>query len=79
MANLDLKLFIYVIEVSTSSFPVKIKHSETIGDLKVAILQEKLNELGGVDADQLILYKVCLADNQVQDQIIHGALTKELH
>jgi hypothetical protein len=47
----------------SSSFPLKIKGSETVGDLKVAIQASKPGDLGGVDADRLHLYKVNVPDS----------------
>jgi len=58
----DLRLFVYVIGLSGSSFHVIIKGSETVGELKKAILKEVSNDLRGVDADRLVLYKVELPD-----------------
>jgi len=60
--KLKLKLFVYVIGLGGCSFPVIIKGSETVGELKKAILKKVSNELRGVDADQLVLYKVELPD-----------------
>jgi len=58
----DLTLFVYIIGLSGSSFPVEIKSSETVDNLKKAIFKKKLNRLRGVDADHLVLYKVELPD-----------------
>ena len=59
----ELKLFVYVIGIAGSSFPIDIEQSKTVGDLKKAIKDEKPNVLQGVDADQLTLFKVELPDD----------------
>ncbi|KAI9507458.1 hypothetical protein F5148DRAFT_1014958 [Russula earlei] len=45
-------------EGNREHFPNQDRNSETVGDLKKAIWQEKPNVLKDFDADQLILYKV---------------------
>lgn len=72
-----LDLFVYIIGLG-SSFPVTIERSETVGHLKQAILKEKPNDLKDVEADQLILYKVELPDDENLGQSAHHAPKEEL-
>ena len=53
------KLFCWVLRKSDSAFPVNIRKSETVGDLKAAIKKEKENALVGIDPDDLNIWKVC--------------------
>jgi hypothetical protein len=73
-----LNLFVYVIGPGSSSFPVTMERSETVGHLKKAILKEKPNDLKDVDADRLILYKVELPDDENLEQSAHDATKEEL-
>jgi hypothetical protein len=60
--NAPLKLFVYILGLDDCSFTVKIKRSETVDDLKKAILGEA-NDLGNVNsARRLVLYKVDVPD-----------------
>ncbi|KAI9451091.1 hypothetical protein F5148DRAFT_1240528, partial [Russula earlei] len=54
-----LKLFVYPIGLGIP-FPVKIEESETVGDLKKAILRENPNDFKDIDARRLVLYQVDL-------------------
>ena len=77
----DLNLFVYIIGLSTCSEPilVEIKSSETVGGLKKAIYEETLNDLRDVDhADQLVLYKVELPDDDTLQQLAPQALDEKL-
>jgi len=53
-----ITLFCWVLDVSSSAFPVDIEHSMTVGHLKDAILGKKSATFANVDADQLKLWKV---------------------
>ena len=75
---LHIKLFVYIIGLGTPSFSVTIERSETVDDLKEAILKENPNDLKGVDAYRLILYKVRLPDDENLEQSAHHALKEEL-
>jgi Crinkler effector protein N-terminal domain len=63
-----LKVFVYILGLKTSSFPVTVERSETVGHLKEAILKKKPNQLKDLDADQLILYQVELPDDENLEQ-----------
>ena len=53
------KLFCFILQKSESSFHVDIAASETVSDLRDAILAKNSNTLRNVDSHQLNLYKVC--------------------
>jgi hypothetical protein len=57
-----LKLFVYIIGTDVP-FPVSSDRSDTVGDLKDAILKKNPETLHGIDARQLTLYKVRLIDD----------------
>src|SRR6201996_8310561 len=59
-ANRDLELFVYVLGLEGSPFAIDIESSKTTDRLKNLILNERPNDLKGVDAARLTLYKVCL-------------------
>jgi len=63
----QLKLFVFIIGLSTS-FPVTIESSETVGDFKERILEKNSNYLKGVDAASLTLYQVELPDDDTLEQ-----------
>ncbi|KAK2459307.1 hypothetical protein APHAL10511_008662 [Amanita phalloides] len=73
-----LRLFVYVIGLRTSSFPVIIESSKTVGELKRAILKEKPIGLKGVHAGQLTLYKVELPDGENIERLEPLARKEEL-
>jgi hypothetical protein len=54
----ELKLFCWVLERSTSAFPVNMQEDETVGDLKDEIKRKNPNMFHGIDAAQLDLWKV---------------------
>ncbi|KAF8914827.1 hypothetical protein BGZ58_005653, partial [Dissophora ornata] len=49
-----------LVDGESTSFPVKIESSETIGTLKKAIKLEKPNDFSDVDADKLTLWRVSI-------------------
>ena len=53
-----LKLFCWILDVSDSSFSVSIDETQTVDDLKEAILKKKSATFANIDADQLTLWKV---------------------
>jgi hypothetical protein len=57
-----LKLFVYIVGTDVP-FPVSNDRSDTVGDLKDAILKENPETLHGIDACQLTLYKVRLIND----------------
>jgi len=57
----ELKLFVFIIGFNTLS-SVNIQSSETVYDLKKSIRIENLNDLKGVDAARLTLYRVDFSD-----------------
>jgi len=56
----------------------RVKSSETVGELKDAILKEKPDQLRDVDAYELVLYKVSLPDDKTLEQSAAQALDEEL-
>jgi hypothetical protein len=60
----ELKLFVYVIRLGSSSFPIRIQSSDTVDDLKKAIFEEKRNKLANLNAGELTLYRVELEDDE---------------
>jgi hypothetical protein len=76
--NAPLKLFVYILGLDDCSFNVKIKRSETVADLKKAILGEA-NDLGNVNsARQLVLYKVNIPDCDDLEQQVPQVPREEL-
>jgi hypothetical protein len=59
---IQLKLFVYVIGLGTTSFPIRINNSETVGDLREAVFEKIRPLVLGVEALQLTLYRVTLPD-----------------
>ena len=53
------KLFCFILQKSTNTFHIDIAASETVSDLKDAILAKNPNSLRNVESQQLNLYKVC--------------------
>ena len=78
LAQQPLKLFVYVIGLGSSSFSVTIEKSETVDDLKEAILRRNPNDLKDVDSARLILYKVQLTDGKNLKQLAPQAVKEEL-
>jgi hypothetical protein len=76
--NAPLKLFVYILGLDDGPFNVKIKRSETVDDLKVAIQNRKSYGLGGVDADRLHLYKVDIPDCNDLEQRVPEVPREEL-
>jgi hypothetical protein len=78
---LELRLFAYVLKLrdpqGDPSFPIFIKGSQTVGELKIAILKESSNKLEGLNAQQLVLYKVDFADGEPEslEQLFSEATT----
>jgi hypothetical protein len=54
----SIKLFCWILDVSDRSFPVDIDDSQTVGDLKEAIVRKNPNTFVNVDAFLLELRKV---------------------
>ncbi len=54
----ELLLSVFVIDLGSPVFSVKIKSSNTVDELKKEILKENANALKNVDAAQLTLWKV---------------------
>ncbi|KAF8589613.1 hypothetical protein K439DRAFT_1612619 [Ramaria rubella] len=74
-----LKLFCFIIS-DTSSFPVNIRSSETVGDLKNEIKKETTPQLDLIPAHHLTLWAVNLADDadlasNAQKEITGNALS----
>jgi crinkler effector protein len=74
----ELKLFVYVIGLNSSSFSVTLQNSKTVDDLKDAVLIKKSNDLKGIDADRLTLFKVALPDGKTLEQSAPQSLQHEL-
>ena len=72
-----LKLFVYVIG-RNYLFPVEIQWSDTVGDLKDAILRKKPNNLKDIDAVELVLYKVELPNSNDLEGSVSQASKEEL-
>jgi Crinkler effector protein N-terminal domain len=73
----QLKLFVFIIGLETP-FSVTIESSETVDDLKECILKKKPNQLNRVDADQLSIYRVELADDSTLGQLAAQVVQKEV-
>jgi hypothetical protein len=67
-----LQLFVFVKGLGTS-FPVTIERSETVDDLKEAILKKNPNALKDVDSRELTLYQVALPDGEELEQLASQA------
>src|SRR5262245_58984792 len=52
------RLFCWILHVSERSFSITIDDSQTVDDLKKAILKEKPKAFANVDPDELTLWKV---------------------
>jgi|SRR5712671_4645317 len=74
----QLRLFVFVIGLETFPFSVTIKSSEIVDDLKRSIVELKPNDLKGVDADRLALYKVELAGDETLGQLAAQAVKKDV-
>ena len=53
-----IPLFCWILDVSDRSFSVSIDDTQTVDNLKKAIVKEKSNTLANIEADQLTLWKV---------------------
>jgi hypothetical protein len=69
---MELKLFVFLVGSNSAAFSVKIDSSETIDELKEAILAKKPHDLKDIDADRLTLYKVAL-DGDDDKKLAHEA------
>jgi len=49
------------------AFPIDFDKSKTVGHLKDAILEKKKNSLRGIDADQLVLWKVNIPESNKRE------------
>ena len=54
----SIKLFCWILDVSESSFSISIDETQTVDDLKDAILKKKSTMFANIEADQLTLWKV---------------------
>ncbi|KAF9899215.1 hypothetical protein EC991_009285 [Linnemannia zychae] len=52
--------FLCLVDDESTSFPVEIEPTKTIGDLKDAIKAKKINDFSDVDADELTLWRVSI-------------------
>ncbi|KAG0271769.1 hypothetical protein BGZ96_005631, partial [Linnemannia gamsii] len=52
--------FLCLVNGESTSFPVEIEPTKTIGDLKDAIKAKKTNDFSDVDADKLTLWRVSI-------------------
>ncbi|CAG8615906.1 3695_t:CDS:2, partial [Acaulospora colombiana] len=64
-------IFCVIPSHSETSFYVKVKPSITVGELKGEIVKKKPHILGGIDTDELKLYRVDIADeeNVIRDTV----------
>jgi Crinkler effector protein N-terminal domain len=72
MSNLEVTLWCWVIGDKPPSrrvFPVHISHESTIGVLKVEIKKQKQKAFDLIDADALDLYKISLAENDMDTEL----------
>ena len=53
-----MKLFCWILDRSIEPFSVEVKNDDTVDDLKKAVVTNKPMALGGLDADQLTIWKV---------------------
>ena len=58
-----LNLYVYIIGLGSTTFPVDIESHATVGHLKKAIKEEKKPRLDHIAADELTLYKVSIPDD----------------
>src|SRR6266851_6181648 len=72
-----LKIFAYILGLSRFSFSVRMEGSDTVDDLRRAILNAHRRQLD-VDATQLILYKVDLPDGPDLKQRVPQVPREEL-
>ena len=73
----ELSLSVFVIGLS-NSFPVDIGRSKTVGHLSEAILLKRPNALKGIDAAELVLYKVEIPDGEDLEQLAPQARRQKL-
>src|ERR1700761_4537007 len=71
-----LNLYVYIIGLGSTTFPVDIGSHATVGHLKKAIKDEKKNDLKDIDADRLTLYKVSIPDGKNLEQSAQQAIRK---
>ena len=76
-ANRDLELFVYVLGLEGSPFAIDIESSKTTDRLKDLILNKRPNDLKGVDAARLTLYKVCLPDDDTLSATASEAIRED--
>ena len=58
MSNLKFKLFCWVLTKSKTPFSVTIEHDQAVDELKDAIKEKKPATFDGIDADDLLLWRV---------------------
>lgn len=69
-----LNLYVYIIGLGSTSFPVDIESHATVGHLKKAIKEEKKPELDNLAADRLTLFKVSIPDGKNLEQSAQQAI-----
>ena len=74
-----IMVFVYLLGLSRSPFPVAIENLEHVHDLKKAIWNEYQNDLRNVvDPHHVILYKVSLPNDETLIQSAFRALDQKL-
>src|ERR1700761_1254678 len=69
-----LNLFVYIIGLGSTAFPVDIESHATVGHLKDAIKEKKKPRLDHIAADELTLYKVSITDGKNLEQSAQQAI-----
>ena len=69
-----LNLFVYIIGLGSTAFPVDIESHATVGHLKDAIKEKKKPRLDHIAADELTLYKVSIPDGKNLEQSAQQAI-----
>jgi len=74
-----LHLFVCTEDLGDAAFRIIIEDSEAVIGLKEAISKTKPNDLKGIDADRLELYKIDIPDGEDLRQRAKAALKEELN
>jgi crinkler effector protein len=69
-----LNLYVYIIGLGNTAFPLDIESHATVGHLKDAIKEKKKNDLKDIDADRLTLYKVSIPYGKNLEQLARQAI-----
>src|SRR6201996_2981542 len=69
-----LNLYVYIIGLGSTAFPVDIESHATVGHLKDAIKEKKKPELDNLAADRFTLYKVSIPDGKNLEQSAQQAI-----